>query len=69
AAGALPTLYAAVHPDAEQGACYGPRIIQWRGSPTKVVTPPRAANKDLATRLWEVSETLTGVRYETPAEG
>jgi len=68
AAGALPTLYAAVSPDAEQGACYGPRY-QVMGPPTKAVMPPKANRTELADRLWEVSEALTGVHYEVPAEG
>jgi NAD(P)-dependent dehydrogenase (short-subunit alcohol dehydrogenase family) len=69
AAGALPTLYAAVSPDAEQGACYVPFFLQARGAPIKGITPPRAGSEELAARLWEVSESLTGVRYEPPAEG
>jgi NAD(P)-dependent dehydrogenase (short-subunit alcohol dehydrogenase family) len=67
AAGALPTLYAATAPDAEQGACYGPRLAQYRGAPTKVVVTPKAKRPDLGTRLWEASESLTGVRYEAPS--
>ncbi|MFA1538922.1 oxidoreductase [Actinomadura monticuli] len=66
AAGALPSLYAATA-DVEGGACYGPRLLQYRGAPTKVVTPPQAGRADLGERLWDVSETLTGVGY-TPAK-
>ena len=62
AAGALPSLYAATA-DVEGGACYGPRLLQYRGTPAKVVTPPQAARADLGARLWDVSETLTGVGY------
>ncbi|XVQ08739.1 oxidoreductase [Spirillospora sp. CA-255316] len=69
AAGALPTLYAATAPDVAEGACYGPRLLQWRGAPTEVVTHPQAKRPELGARLWEVSESLTGVRYEIPADG
>jgi NAD(P)-dependent dehydrogenase (short-subunit alcohol dehydrogenase family) len=62
AAGALPSLYAATA-DVEGGACYGPRLLQYRGAPAKVVTPPHANRPGLGERLWEVSETLTGVTY------
>ncbi|MFB4314570.1 oxidoreductase [Actinomadura sp. 21ATH] len=65
AAGALPTLYAATAPGVEQGACYGPRLAQYRGAPTKVVVNPAAKRPELGARLWEVSESLTGVAYET----
>ncbi|MEV5573339.1 oxidoreductase [Spirillospora sp. NPDC052269] len=61
--GALPSLYAAVMPDVTPGACYGPRVLQYRGTPAKVLTPPQANNIDTARRLWEVSEKLTGVAY------
>ena len=63
AAGALPSLYAATVPDVENGACYGPRVLQGRGSPVKVTTPSRANRPELGERLWEVSETLTEVAY------
>ncbi|MFG2089745.1 MULTISPECIES: oxidoreductase [unclassified Spirillospora] len=64
AAGALPSLYAATAPDVHGGACYGPRLLQYRGAPTEVVTPPRANRPAQAERLWEISETLTDVTYE-----
>ncbi|TYK45910.1 oxidoreductase [Actinomadura decatromicini] len=63
AEGALPSLYAATSPDVEGGACYGPRLLQYRGSPAKVVTPPQADRAGLGERLWDVSEALTGVAY------
>ncbi|ACY97387.1 MULTISPECIES: oxidoreductase [Thermomonospora] len=61
--GALPSLYAATAPDVRGGACYGPRFLQQRGLPTQVRTPPAADRQDVARRLWEVSEKLTGVTY------
>lgn len=71
AAGAWPLLYAATAPDVRGGECYGPRGAgQLRGLPRRVMTLPRAANADLARRLWEVSEKRTGVTYPFgPAEG
>jgi NAD(P)-dependent dehydrogenase (short-subunit alcohol dehydrogenase family) len=68
ATGALPQLYAATDPDARSGQFIGPdRLFESRGHPT-VVRPAREA-EDTATarRLWEVSEQLTGVRFDVPA--
>ncbi|KAB2345263.1 oxidoreductase [Actinomadura rudentiformis] len=69
AAGALPSLYAATAPGVQPGACYGPRLVQLRGAPTKVFTPPAASKPEVGRRLWEVSEDLTGVGYEVSAKG
>jgi NAD(P)-dependent dehydrogenase (short-subunit alcohol dehydrogenase family) len=62
--GALPTLYAATA-DIPGGSFVGPDGLQeMRGHP-KLVKPTRAArNPQTARRLWEVSEELTGVRFE-----
>jgi NAD(P)-dependent dehydrogenase (short-subunit alcohol dehydrogenase family) len=68
--GALPQLYAATEPDARSGQFIGPAGFGGlRGHPV-VVRPGRPA-RDPATarRLWEVSEELTGVRYDLPAAG
>ncbi|TMQ91281.1 SDR family NAD(P)-dependent oxidoreductase [Actinomadura soli] len=51
AAGALPSLYAATAPDVQGGACYGPRLLQYRGAPAKVITPPLADRPGLGERL------------------
>ncbi|WP_433336795.1 oxidoreductase [Spirillospora sp. CA-294931] len=67
AMGALPTLRAATDPDVESGTCYGPRLLQYRGAPVKVMTPPLASKPEPAARLWQASESLTGVHYETAA--
>lgn len=64
AMGALPTLRAAVDPEAEGGQYYGPSGLGGlRGYP--VVVPSNAAshNSESARRLWRISEDLTGVRY------
>jgi NAD(P)-dependent dehydrogenase (short-subunit alcohol dehydrogenase family) len=62
--GALPTLYAATAPGVEGGEYYGPDGRgELRGFPTRVRAIPDAYDKELGSRLWEVSEELTGVRY------
>lgn len=68
AQGALPTLYAATASDVHGGAFYGPDgWRQMRGFPVEVRPEPQAQDEALATRLWDVSEEATGVRYELPA--
>ena len=63
--GALPTLYAATAPDVEGGDYYGPDgFMEFRGNPTHVDAIPEARDPEVARRLWEASEQLTGVRYE-----
>ena len=59
--GALPTLYAATASDAVPGGYYGPdRLGETRGYPAPAQIPSAAADPAAATRLWEVSEALTG---------
>jgi NAD(P)-dependent dehydrogenase (short-subunit alcohol dehydrogenase family) len=68
--GALPTLYAATVPDLPGGTFVGPDgFVEQRGHPKIVTGAGRAYDEDAAARLWEVSEELTGVRYQftTPA--
>jgi NAD(P)-dependent dehydrogenase (short-subunit alcohol dehydrogenase family) len=62
AKGALPTLYAATSPDIQGGEYIAPKQIQ-RGLPGKARTTWRAHDQAAASRLWEVSEQLTGVNY------
>jgi NAD(P)-dependent dehydrogenase (short-subunit alcohol dehydrogenase family) len=65
ARGALPTLYAATAPEAQPGGYYGPDgIAEVRGWPTVARIPPRALDQAAAARLWQVSETLTRVRFD-----
>jgi NAD(P)-dependent dehydrogenase (short-subunit alcohol dehydrogenase family) len=65
AEGALPTLYAATAPDAEDGGYYGPQGFQeMRGddvSPAKVA--PQALDTTAAARLWRTCEDLTGIKF------
>lgn len=66
--GALPLLYAAAVPDVKGGEFYGPDGLQeMRGAPTLVKPTERARDREAAVQLWQVSEQLTGVRYELPA--
>jgi NAD(P)-dependent dehydrogenase (short-subunit alcohol dehydrogenase family) len=64
--GALGQLFAATSPDAVPGEYYGPdSFFGLQGYPARASTS-KAARKDAdARRLWEVSEELTGVRYES----
>ena len=66
--GALPTLYAATEPGLDGGTFVGPDGLgEQRGHP-KPVSPSRAARDETAARrLWEVSEEMTGVRFELAA--
>lgn len=66
--GALPTLRAAVEPDAKNGSYWGPSgLFEIRGAPAAARIPARANDEALAAKLWDVSETLTGVRFDLPA--
>lgn len=65
--GALSQLYAATVPDVRGGQLIGPDGKGERsGFPTVVHPSDTAMDPDLARHLWEVSEKLTGVRYELP---
>jgi NAD(P)-dependent dehydrogenase (short-subunit alcohol dehydrogenase family) len=64
AEGALPTLFAAVSPDAKPGGYYGPKgLMELKGPPGQAVISPRAREGDVGARLWRVSEELTGVAF------
>jgi hypothetical protein len=65
AMGALCPLYAATHPGLPGGSYIGPDgIAEARGHPRRVGMSSAARDGDVARRLWEVSEELTGVRFE-----
>jgi len=65
--GALPTLQAALDPDAERNDYFGPGgFMEMRGYPKKVETSAAAKDANLAKRLWVVSEELTGISYHWP---
>ena len=62
--GALPSLYAAVSPDAQGGKLYGPdQDGGYRGYPAEAIVAPHALDENLARRLWEFAEEVTGVQY------
>lgn len=63
-AGAGPVIYAATSPQAEAGGFYGPGGIgEMTGPPSPARIRPPALDLQVAARLWEVSEQLTGVNY------
>jgi NAD(P)-dependent dehydrogenase (short-subunit alcohol dehydrogenase family) len=63
--GVLPMLYAATAPDVRGGDYFGPDgFSETWGHPKQVRSRPRSHDREAATRLWEVSEELTGVRYD-----
>ena len=62
--GALPTLYAAVAPEARGGGYYGPDGFQeLTGYPHDAKVPKRAQDVEVAKRLWSAAEKLTGVPF------
>jgi NAD(P)-dependent dehydrogenase (short-subunit alcohol dehydrogenase family) len=66
AQGALPTLFAATSPDAKAGAYYGPdKLSETRGYPTIAKAPPQSKDIRVAADLWNVSELLTGLAFES----
>jgi NAD(P)-dependent dehydrogenase (short-subunit alcohol dehydrogenase family) len=63
--GALPILYAATEPGIESGSYVGPDgLFEQRGHPKLVQGSAASRDTDAAVRLWQVSEELTGVRYQ-----
>lgn len=62
--GALPTLYAATAPDVHSGDYFGPDgFMQMRGSPRRVGCRGDARDEKSASRLWSISQELTGQIY------
>jgi NAD(P)-dependent dehydrogenase (short-subunit alcohol dehydrogenase family) len=62
--GVLPTLRAAIDPDANSGDYYGPsKFAEMHGSPIKVKSNKLSHDMNLAKKLWSLSEELTGVKY------
>lgn len=60
--GALPSLLAATDINVKSGEYYGPK---WaiRGYPKLEKVKPIVSDEDLAKKLWEVSEKITGIKY------
>jgi NAD(P)-dependent dehydrogenase (short-subunit alcohol dehydrogenase family) len=64
AQGALPQVFAATDPAAQDGRYYGPdRLGGVRGHPRQETPPKAALDAAVAARLWAVSADLTGVSY------
>jgi NAD(P)-dependent dehydrogenase (short-subunit alcohol dehydrogenase family) len=63
--GVLPLLYAATDPKVSGGEYYGTGgFFQIKGYPKQVRSSKKSYNRELARRLWEVSENLTNVKYQ-----
>jgi NAD(P)-dependent dehydrogenase (short-subunit alcohol dehydrogenase family) len=63
AAGALPTLFAATADGVRGGQFFGPDLVL-RGGPARSPSMPWAHSRRVASRLWDVSQELTGVTYD-----
>jgi NAD(P)-dependent dehydrogenase (short-subunit alcohol dehydrogenase family) len=64
AMGAVPVLRAATDPRAHGGEYYGPaRFGEMTGPAKRVQSSARSHDEEVARRLWEESERLTGVTY------
>jgi NAD(P)-dependent dehydrogenase (short-subunit alcohol dehydrogenase family) len=63
--GALPTLLAAVDPQAASGDYYGPDgLFELKGYPRKVLIPSQAQNSKDAEQLWKEAESLAGITFQ-----
>lgn len=64
--GALPTLFAATSPKAQKAGYYGPDgFYELKGPPVPARIMPHAKDAAVAARLWQVSETLTKVAFDS----
>lgn len=62
--GALPTLYAATEPTLTGGEYIGPDGKKSRkGFPRKDTIIDTLYNEETSKRLWDISETMSGVKY------
>jgi NAD(P)-dependent dehydrogenase (short-subunit alcohol dehydrogenase family) len=62
--GAQPALFAASSPGAQPGGFYGPGgLFGIAGAPVAAFVSERARDLDVAGRLWQVSEQMTGVQW------
>lgn len=61
---ALPTLMAALKPDVKGGEYFGPKGYKgMKGAPGLTEPKPHALDKEVAQKLWEISEDLTGKKF------
>jgi NAD(P)-dependent dehydrogenase (short-subunit alcohol dehydrogenase family) len=64
--GALPSIYAATAPGVKGAQYFGPdQLFGMRGYPKQVRFVRAALKRETQSRLWEVSEKLTDVHFET----
>ncbi len=62
--GTLPTLRAAVDPEAKPGDYFGPsKHFEMHGHPVKVRSNKLSHDAKMARRLWELSEQMTNIKY------
>ncbi len=62
--GVLPTLRAAFDPNANSGEYFGPsRFFEMHGSPIVVKSNVRSHDAEAAKKLWDISETLTNIKF------
>ena len=62
--GVLPTLRAAFDEDAKAGDYFGPSgWMEFKGNPKKVQSNKLSHNRDVARKVWEISEELTGIKF------
>ncbi|MCC5916481.1 MAG: SDR family NAD(P)-dependent oxidoreductase [Cryomorphaceae bacterium] len=62
--GVLPTFRAAFDKDAHSGTYFGPsRFFEMHGSPVAVKSNARSLDKTAAKKLWDISESLTQIKY------
>jgi hypothetical protein len=62
--GALPTLFAATNPDIRGGEYIGPDGPgSRRGNPVQTSEASKLFKTEMAVKLWEISENLTGVKF------
>ncbi|MEP7037598.1 MAG: SDR family NAD(P)-dependent oxidoreductase [Acidobacteriota bacterium] len=63
--GALPTLRAAFDETAKGGEYFGPKgLMEMRGYPIEVKPNSLAQDSQIAEKLWQASEQLTGVKFD-----
>ena len=62
--GALSTIYAATSPDVKAGALYGPDLFGMWGLPAENKIVEKGKDPETAIKLWDVSEKLTGIKYQ-----
>ena len=56
---------ASIDTEAQSGDYFGPDGFQeWRGFPVKVESNKLSHNMEIAGKLWEVSEELTGIKFK-----